>query len=61
MDGTYRIETDDEVDRYLNDMLKTPAYRSMGEIEKRAHELIDDLELRARFIQKGREKLDDDQ
>lgn len=53
----FKIESKDEADAYLSDLLKNPEYRSLGEVERRAAMLIPDSDLASYFIAKGAEQL----
>lgn len=50
---SFKIESEDEADEYLTDLLKTPAYRSIGEVEARAAKYIKDPQLKNYFITKA--------
>jgi hypothetical protein len=53
----FRIETESEADAYLKDVLGKPEYRSMDEVNLRAHQYIKDERLRLYFINKAKELL----
>lgn len=44
------ISDEKEAERYLNALLKMLEYRNMGELSKRAEELISDLKIRKYFL-----------
>jgi hypothetical protein len=54
---SFKIESEDEADEYLTDLLKTPQYRSMGEVEARAAKYIKDARLKNYFVTKAKELL----
>lgn len=54
---SWKIETEEEADSYLRDLLSKPEYRSMDEVQARAQRFVPDDQLRAYFINKGREIL----
>jgi len=56
--GPFRIESEDEALRYLTYLLAKPEYRSMHEVELRAHKLIPNGDLRVFFIEKAKEMLE---
>lgn len=53
----FRIESESEADDYLKDLLAKPEYRSMNEVNSRAHQYITDEGLRIYFIDKAKEIL----
>jgi hypothetical protein len=53
----FMIESEAEADDYLRDVLAKPEYRSMSEVELRAHSYISDAGLRKYFTEKAREIL----
>ena len=55
---TYMIESEDEAHDYLTDLLKTPAYRSIGEVEARAEKYIKDPQLKNYFVTKAKAYLE---
>lgn len=54
---SFVIETEAEADDYLGDVLKHDEYRSMNEIEARAHSYIKDARIKDYFLSKAREML----
>jgi hypothetical protein len=53
----FMIESEAEADDYLRDLLAKPEYRSMSEVELRAHKYINDDGLAKYFTDKAREIL----
>lgn len=53
----FKIENENQADAFLKDLLADERYRSIGEVEYRAQDLIPSEKLRAYFINKGRELL----
>jgi hypothetical protein len=51
---SFKIENESEADEYLTDLLATPQYRSMNEVQIRAQKYIADQQLRNYFIAKAR-------
>jgi uncharacterized protein (DUF1810 family) len=54
---SWKIESIDEADAYLKDLLAKPEYRSLDEIQIRANQYIEDPDVKKYFITKGREIL----
>ena len=53
----YMIESENEADAYLKDLLDKKEYRSISEITRRAQDLIKDEALSNYFINKGKDML----
>ena len=53
----FKIENETEADEYLKDLLATPQYRSMNEVQIRAQTYITDAQLKKYFIDKARDIL----
>ena len=54
---TFKIESEAEANDYLRDLLARPEYRSMAEIEHRAHTVVSGDDLKKYFVAKGAEIL----
>jgi hypothetical protein len=53
----FKIENETEADEYLKDLLATPQYRSMNEVQIRAQNHITDAQLNKYFIDKAKDIL----
>jgi hypothetical protein len=54
---SFTIDTESEADEYLNDLFREPKYRSMTEVDIRAHKYIRNDNLRRYFLAKAAELL----
>jgi hypothetical protein len=53
----FKIESESEADAFLKDLLTDQRFRSIGEVEHRAQQLIISEQLRTYFISKAQELL----
>jgi len=53
----FTIDSTDEADDYLNDLLETPKNRTVDEVLLRAQAYVPDAAIREHFVTKGKELL----
>ena len=53
----FKIENESEADEYLTALLAKDEYRSIEEVNRRAHQYVTDERLKVYFVNKAKEKL----